>query len=153
MEDIRNNTNTVQYYTGSPVQNPGYYPGNGHGAYRSQVYNQYWGNSNGQGYRANNQYAYNYRAPYQQYAQPMYINVVQEPGESVSGLAVASMVIGILSLFFWGIPVFGIIFSALAIIFSFGGLGKRGNGMAVAGLVLGLITIIGALYMTSVVLG
>lgn len=65
-------------------------------------------------------------------------------GQHTSGMAVASLILGILGLFL--IP---LIFSLLAIIFGGVGMngaskpGVRGHGMAVAGLVLGMLGLIG----------
>ncbi|MFU0567438.1 DUF4190 domain-containing protein [Gardnerella leopoldii] len=89
--------------------------------------------------------------PYGQ--QPMYIQ--QAP---VSGLAVASLVLGIIGTIFAWVPVFtiiwwvlgilSVIFAVLAMRNTKAGVpgAKRGHGMAVAGLVLGIITIIIAAY-------
>ena len=63
-----------------------------------------------------------------------------------SGLAIAALVLGILSLVFWVAYIGYVIMAPLAIIF--GALAKRqGNssGMATAGIVMGIISIAGAL--------
>jgi len=57
------------------------------------------------------------------------------------GFGVAALVLGIIAVFLCWIPIFGLILPILALIF--GGVGiylQNGRGMAVAGLVLGLIT-------------
>ena len=96
-------------------------------------------------------YAQQPQQPYGQ--QPMYIQ--QAP---VSGLAVASLVLGIIGTIFAWVPVFtiiwwvlgilSVIFAVLAMRNTKAGVpgAKRGHGMAVAGLVLGIITIIIAAY-------
>lgn len=53
------------------------------------------------------------------------------------GFAITSLVLGILGLFF-----LGILFGPLAIIFGIIGLNKNGGGMALAGLILGIIDLI-----------
>lgn len=84
--------------------------------------------------------------PYQQQPPPQYV-VVQAPPSS--GLATASMVMGILGLVM-GCCSFGI-FSLLAIIFGHMATGetksgaKQGHGMAVAGLVMGYVVFLPAL--------
>ncbi len=80
-------------------------------------------------------------APPAGYGQPY-----QQPAQS-KGLAVASLVLGIVSLF-----LFGIIAGPLAIIF--GALrvkpGSAGRGMAIAGIILGALGIIGYIVLLSV---
>jgi Co/Zn/Cd efflux system component len=75
---------------------------------------------------------------------------MSQPAGTVSGLAVASLVCGILAFF-----VFGIVLGILAIIFGGVALSKirknpevSGRGMAIAGLVLGIVaTVVTALYL------
>jgi hypothetical protein len=77
---------------------------------------------------------------YPQYSQPQYPPVQQEP----KGLAVTSMVLGICSLV---IPFVGIITGVLAIVF--GGVSRNhnegGRGMAIAGIVCGIVALVGYL--------
>ena len=57
------------------------------------------------------------------------------------GFGVTALVLGIVAIFLCWIPLFGLILPILALIF--GGIGiylQNGRGMAIAGLVLGLIT-------------
>lgn len=93
-----------------------------------------------QGYNPNNGYnpnGYYYNSP-AQYNQPMYQQPFQQPEKQpASGLAIASLVLGIVSLVLYMFP---FVTSILAIIF--GGVAKsKGNksGMATAGLVCGII--------------
>lgn len=98
------------------------------------------------GYNPNGYY-YNNPAPYNQ---PVYQQPVQQPEKQPgSGLATASLVLGILSLVLFMFP---FITSILAIIF--GGVAKsKGNksGMATAGLVCGIISIV--FWILLIVLG
>lgn len=96
-----------------------------------------------QTYNPNNGYnpnGYYYNTP-AQYNQPIYQQPVQQPEKQpASGLATASLVLGIVSLVLFMFP---FITSILAIIF--GGVAKsKGNksGMATAGLVCGIISLI-----------
>lgn len=96
-----------------------------------------------QPYSPNNGYnpnGYYYNSP-AQYNQPVYQQPVQQPEKQPgSGLATASLVLGILSLILFMFP---FIPSILAIIF--GGVAKsKGNksGMATAGLVCGIISLV-----------
>ena len=57
------------------------------------------------------------------------------------GFGVTALVLGIIAIFLCWIPLFGLILPILALVF--GGIGiylQNGKGMAVAGLVLGIIT-------------
>jgi len=59
------------------------------------------------------------------------------------GFGVTALVLGIVGVFLCWIPVFGLILPILAIVF--GGIGiflQSGRGMAIAGLVIGVITLI-----------
>lgn len=77
---------------------------------------------------------------------------MSQPGSTVSGLAVASLVCGILAFF-----IFGVVLGILAIIFGGVALSKirknpemSGRGMAVAGLVLGIVsTVVTLIYLIS----
>lgn len=85
----------------------------------------------------------------------------QLPREGISGLAVASMVLGIISLITslsWSIltkPIVPGLMSVLAIVFSFSPLfkKKRGWGMAIAGLICGLIAIFRVIYLWTNIVG
>jgi len=70
--------------------------------------------------------------------------------QRTSGLAIASMVCGILSLVFFWVPVFGFLLGIIAIIFgavSIRQIGREpnlgGRGMAIAGLVCGIVGVAG----------
>lgn len=79
--------------------------------------------------------------------------VEQQEKRGTSGFAVSSMVLGILALVFCWLPVVCWILAILAIIFGGVGISKTklagGRGMAVAGLVCGIISI--ALYVILVI--
>jgi hypothetical protein len=81
------------------------------------------------------------------YAQPYpYGGAVAQP--QGNGLAVAALVLGIISIVFSWVPFFDWLLAILAIIFGAVGIsaankrGGVGKGMAVAGLILGLITVV-----------
>jgi len=70
--------------------------------------------------------------------------------QRTSGLAIASMVCGILSLVFFWVPVFGFLLGIIAIIFgavAIRQIGREpnlgGRGMAIAGLVCGIVGVAG----------
>lgn len=56
-----------------------------------------------------------------------------------SGLAIASLVIGILSLCGWFIPICGLIFVVVGLILGFMGLQSKQRGLAIAGIVLNFV--------------
>ena len=83
-----------------------------------------------------------YQAPQQQY-QPQY--QYRQPNGSVpgNGFCIASLVLGLVSLFFWWLPTINLILIALAIIFGIVGLTKkRSDGKAIAGLILAGLMIV-----------
>ena len=76
-----------------------------------------------------------YQAPQQQYSQYQYRQPA--PAAPGNGFCVASLVLGIVSLFFWWLPLINIVIVILAIIFGIVGLVKKhGDGKAIAGLIL-----------------
>lgn len=87
----------------------------------------------------------NFQQP--QYQQPVYQQPMmpQEPKKS-AGLAIASMVLGIISLVSCCWPYVAIVLALLAVIFGAVSLAKKmgGKGMAIAGLVCGIIGLIPA---------
>ena len=69
---------------------------------------------------------------------------VPPPQQGGNGLAVAALVLGILSLVLFFIPFLGILLGLLGLIFGGIGIGRanrvgKGKGMAVAGLVMGIL--------------
>ena len=74
----------------------------------------------------------------------IYIQQSSAPSNPTSGLAIASMVLGILSLVVSCFGVVGIICGILAVIFG-------GKGMAIAGLVCGIIALIPSIIVISTV--
>src|SRR5664279_4359975 len=77
---------------------------------------------------------------YQQYQQ------YQQPVATSNGMGITGFVTGLLGLVFFWVPFFGIVLGILGIVFSgagFQSFRKRGqtNGLAIAGLVLGIITV------------
>lgn len=110
-------------------------------------------------YDPNAQYGMpDYNQPYQSY-QPYQGNIYAQPGESNSanGKAVASLVCGIFSLLLcccYGVPaiILGIIAIVLAVLSKKDNMGQM-PGMAVAGLVLGIIGIVmGVIYILVLIL-
>ena len=81
-----------------------------------------------------------YQQPQYQ-AQPQYQQTQPTAGTPGNGLCVAALVLGIISIFTCWIPYVGITIALLALIFSIIGLVKKhGDGKAVAGLVLAILT-------------
>ena len=74
-----------------------------------------------------------------------------QPPKQTSGLAIASMVLGIVALLTSCFGMVGVICGVLAVIF--GGIAifshKAGKGMAIAGLVCGIVALIPAIYFVS----
>ncbi|MEX2975206.1 DUF4190 domain-containing protein [Streptomyces sp. C184] len=99
-----------------------------------------------------------YPPPQQQYPQGQFAPQPQyQPQPDTSGKAVASMVIGIASLV---IPFIGIVTGPLAIIFAARArreiqhTGQKGDGMAIAGLVTGIVGCIGyAIFVVLLIIG
>jgi hypothetical protein len=83
-----------------------------------------------------------YQAPQTQY-QNQYQYRQPEPSAPGNGFCIASLVLGLCSLFFWWTPWLNLVIIVLAIIFGIVGLVKKhGDGKAIAGLILsGLVTI------------
>lgn len=98
------------------------------------------------------------QAPYQAPAPAPYQTPHGPPqSQEGNGIAIAAMVLGIISLVLFWIPFLGLICGVLGAIFGFVGLGKsnriggKGKGMAIAGLVCGIIgTLIGVWYVIAV---
>lgn len=56
-----------------------------------------------------------------------------------AGLGIASMVLGIIGIVMFWVPFLNLILSAMAVIFGAVGIKTQGKGMAIAGLVMGLV--------------
>ena len=59
-----------------------------------------------------------------------------------TGMGVASLVLGIIGIFLIGLPIVGLIFPILAIVFANVQKGKNPTGVATAGLTIGIISIV-----------
>lgn len=76
-----------------------------------------------------------------------------ETRSSVDGLAITGLVLGCVSVLLCWIPFFGALVSLLAIIFGGIGVGRKiSTGMGVAGLVLGILTLIANIVITIIAL-
>jgi len=88
-----------------------------------------------------------YQAPQGQY-QSQYQYVQPTPSVPGNGFCVASLVLGIISVFFWALPLLNAILIILAVIFGIVGLTKKhGDGKAIAGLIISGIMIIPTVIM------
>ena len=88
-----------------------------------------------------------YQAPQQQY-QNQYQYQQPAPSAPGNGFCVASLVLGIISVFFWALPLLNAILIILAVIFGIVGLTKKhGDGKAIAGLIISGIMIIPTVIM------
>jgi len=97
---------------------------------------------------------YQPQGSYQQYQAPQgqYQNQYQyrQPSPSVpgNGLCIASLVLGIVSVFFWWLPTINVILIILAVIFGIIGLTKKhGDGKAIAGLIVAGVMVIPTVIM------
>ncbi|HEX3790409.1 MAG TPA: DUF4190 domain-containing protein [Pseudonocardiaceae bacterium] len=78
---------------------------------------------------------------------------------STSGLSVAGMVIGILSLTMWWVPVLGLVISLVGLLLSARGIAhtrrgpRSGYGMGIAGLVCSLLSLIPAIVVAVFAVG
>jgi len=77
----------------------------------------------------------------------------QQPpqGKQYGGLAIAGMVIGIVSLFIWWIPFIGLVLTIVGLILSGFGMKSDNRGMAIAGLVTNILGLIGSLFWVLIV--
>ncbi len=80
---------------------------------------------------------------------PQQVVYVQQASAGTSGLAVASLVLGILWLGGFG-SLLAVIFGAVGLKQTKDGV-KGGRGLAVAGLVLGIIGVVGAIFMYAAI--
>ena len=94
-----------------------------------------------------------YQAPQGQYQQYQSQYQYRQPAPSVpgNGMCIASLVLGICSLFFWWLPWVNLVIIVLAIIFGIVGLTKKhSDGKAIAGLIMaGLVAIPTVLILIS----
>ncbi len=92
-----------------------------------------------------------YQAPQTPYQQPQYQYRQPTPSIPGNGFCIASLVLGIISLFLWALPIVNIIIIILAIIFGIVGLTKkRADGKAIAGIIMaGLVAIPTVLMLIS----
>ena len=76
-------------------------------------------------------------------------NIQQQNNNNESkGMAIASMVLGILGLVFWCVPILNLIFAVLALIFGIVVMHKKsaGKGMGIAGFVCGILGTLWGIY-------
>jgi hypothetical protein len=96
-------------------------------------------------------------APWSNYPPPAYPPPAYQPpyqpappSKSTNGLAIASLVLGVL--WIWGLG------SILAVIFGYVSLrqirqrGENGHGLALAGLILGIVGVVGAILLTVLII-
>ncbi|TDP97893.1 DUF4190 domain-containing protein [Labedaea rhizosphaerae] len=99
---------------------------------------------------------------------PQYSNQPQFPGpyqpmpqQRTSGMAVAGMVLGIITVVGWWIPIGSVVLGALAVALSGVGMAQTGNpasgysgrGLAITGLVCGIIGLVPSVFFTIAFLG
>lgn len=68
--------------------------------------------------------------------------IVKEKAEKISGLSIAALVLGIISIVLWCVWIISIPCAILALIFGILEVKKPGRGMAIAGLVTGIISLV-----------
>ena len=90
--------------------------------------------------------------PYQQYPPQQPVYIVQRSQES-NGIGTAGFILALLDLLFCWAPIVNIVFWLLGFIFSFIGLFKRPKGLAIAGFVISLISIVVVLVIVAMVGG
>ena len=86
-----------------------------------------------------------YQQPYQQPQYQQYQPVQPKP---VNGLGIAGFVLSLVGLCFFWVPFFNAISSLIGLILSGFGMKKKPNGLAIAGLVIGIIAFIIGLIIT-----
>ena len=110
------------------------------------------------------QYAQPVAQPVQQYAQPVQpvqyaqpvVAVPTQAPKSSNGMAIAGLIMGILTLVFCWVPFFNWILGLLGLIFSIVGLAKKNagtKGCAIAGLIMTILGIVLSFVMIGAVLG
>lgn len=90
-------------------------------------------------------------APQPQYGYPAPVVIAQTPG---NGLGTAGFVTGLLGLIFCWVPVFGLILGVLGIVLGGAGMSyarknRASSGLAIAGLVLGIISLVPAIIVIA----
>ncbi|MCR5363494.1 MAG: hypothetical protein K6E44_02870 [Bacteroidales bacterium] len=86
-----------------------------------------------------------YQQPYQQPQYQQYQPVQPKP---VNGLGIAGFVLSLVGICFFWVPFFNAISSLIGLILSGFGMKKKPNGLAIAGLVIGIIAFIIGLIIT-----
>jgi hypothetical protein len=143
----------AEQYAGPGDQRPAYDQESGANAAQSQQYPQPQQYGQPQQYPAHPQQAPYGAAPQPGYGYPGTVVLQQAPS---NGLGTAGFVTGLLGLIFCWIPVLGIILGVLGVILGGVGIsnGKKkgaGTGLAIAGLVLGLISLIPSIIIIAAV--
>lgn len=89
-----------------------------------------------------------YQAP--QYQAPQYQYQYQIAPRQVNGMGIAGFVLALVGAVFFWCPILDAILSLLAVIFSGFGMRKEPKGLAIAGLVIGLIALVVGVIITIV---
>lgn len=143
----------AQGFGAPPPQGYGQIPPNGYNAPNGNNYQGYYGAPpvQGQGQYPPPPYGMPPRGsvPYQNYngyqTPPMYQQpyIPPKPDKPLSSCAIISLVLGIVSIMFCCTGLFGLILASLSILFGVVGMfdKKRGNGMAIAGFICGLVSL------------
>ncbi len=85
-----------------------------------------------------------------QYQQPQYQYQYQIAPRQVNGMGIAGFVLALVGAVFFWCPILDAIVSLLAVIFSGFGMRKEPKGLAIAGLVIGLIALVVGVIITIV---
>jgi len=79
--------------------------------------------------------------------------IIQQIESKSNGLGIAGFIISLIALFFGWVPIFGWILWVLGLVFSFIGMFKNPKGMAIAGLVISIVSVILMLLVFGAILG